>query len=155
LPTEYLENSPPRRTLNPIGLVMNLLPTEDRKPGPRSLFEVSLGARRRWWEPVPMLPEGKLYRPSTLSRVASALNALNPVDLGIGAAAPTQGPFELYCVAKGDTLQALAKRFYNNTEQWDRLWRANLDKIENPDRIYIGQVLRIPRHPRHSATTKV
>jgi uncharacterized protein (DUF2235 family) len=145
LPTEYLENCAPRRTFDPIGLIMQLLPAEDRKPGPASLFEVSLSARRRWWEPAASLPEGTPYRPPTLARVASALDALNPADLGVGAANAAPGTFQLYRVERGDTLRALAKKFYGDAGQWDRLWKANLDKIENPDLIYIGQILRIPR----------
>jgi uncharacterized protein (DUF2235 family) len=145
LPTEYLQNCSPQRAFDPMSLIMDLLPTQDRKPGPGALFEVSLSARRRWCGAAASLPEGKLYRPATLTNVATALNALDPVDLGVGAAGATQGTFQLYHVEEGDTLRALAKSFYDDPEQWDRLWKANLDKIENPDRIYIGEILRIPR----------
>jgi nucleoid-associated protein YgaU len=124
---------------------MEMLPKGDRMPGPKELFEVSMSARRRWLEPAESLPEKKAYRPPTLDRVASALNALDPAALGIGASAvPEPGKFKLYQVRKDDTLRALAVRFYGHADDWKRINEANLDKLENPDRIYVGQLLRIP-----------
>jgi nucleoid-associated protein YgaU len=52
---------------------------------------------------------------------------------------------ESYTVAKGDSLSKIAKRVYGNANQWRRIFEANRDKIENPDLIYPGQVLRIPK----------
>jgi len=49
-----------------------------------------------------------------------------------------------HTVVKGDTLWALAKRFYGNGAQYNRIFEANRDKISNPNLIYVGQVLVIP-----------
>jgi nucleoid-associated protein YgaU len=110
-------------------------------------------ARRRWLEPAESLPEKKAYRPPTLHRVTSALNALDPTSLGIGTGAISQpGKFKLYRVRKGDTLRALAERFYGHAEDWKRINDANLHKLENPDRIYVGQLLRIPLDEKDPAS---
>jgi nucleoid-associated protein YgaU len=73
------------------------------------------------------------------------LNALIPASLGIGQdAVPPQGKFRLYHVTVGDTLRSLAAHFYGQANDWKRIYDANLYKLDNPDRIYVGQLLRIP-----------
>ena len=49
-----------------------------------------------------------------------------------------------YTVVSGDTLSKIARRYYGNTSQWPRIFEANRDVLKDPDRIYPGQVLRIP-----------
>jgi nucleoid-associated protein YgaU len=63
-----------------------------------------------------------------------------PVSGG-GAAATTE---QTYTVKKGDTLSAIAKHFYGNANEYMRIFEANRDKLKDPDKIQIGQVLRIP-----------
>ena len=46
-------------------------------------------------------------------------------------------------VRKGDTLGKLAKRAYGNVMEYKRIYKAN-PEITRPDRIYIGQKIRIP-----------
>jgi hypothetical protein len=144
-PTEYLQNITPDNKIDPISVVMRLLATGDRTPDPSSLFEVSISARRRWWQPPGNLPERAAYRPPTLTNVAGALNALNPADLGIGTQVTVGGQFDPYVVRRGDSLRQIAQHFYRDANQSDRIWKANLDKIDNPNRIYPGQLFRIPR----------
>jgi len=49
-----------------------------------------------------------------------------------------------YTVVSGDTLSRIAKQFYNDANQWQRIFDANRDILNNPDRISPGQHLRIP-----------
>ncbi|HXW97326.1 MAG TPA: LysM peptidoglycan-binding domain-containing protein [Gemmatimonadales bacterium] len=49
-----------------------------------------------------------------------------------------------YTVAKGDSLSKIAKQFYGDAKQWNRIYEANKDTIKNPDLIFPGQVLKIP-----------
>ena len=62
--------------------------------------------------------------------------------LGIGLSPPIN--FKLHVVRKGETLGSLAQDFYGDRGKWKRIHEANLDKVEDPDRIYLGQTLRIP-----------
>lgn len=49
-----------------------------------------------------------------------------------------------YTVEKGDTLSAIAKQFYGKAGAWRDIFEANRDQIDDPDRIFPGQVLKIP-----------
>ncbi|MEG2050886.1 MAG: LysM peptidoglycan-binding domain-containing protein [Oscillospiraceae bacterium] len=49
-----------------------------------------------------------------------------------------------YKVVKGDCLWNIAKMFYGNGNQYNKIFNANRDKIKNPNLIYPGQVLTIP-----------
>ena len=52
-----------------------------------------------------------------------------------------------YRVRATDTLWNLALSFYGRGESWPRILDANRDRILNPDRLYVGQELRIPLRP--------
>jgi nucleoid-associated protein YgaU len=62
------------------------------------------------------------------------------------AAAVQQGPggSAFYTVQKGDTLSAIAKRHYGEANAYMAIFEANRPMLDHPDRIYPGQVLRIP-----------
>jgi LysM repeat protein len=49
-----------------------------------------------------------------------------------------------YTVQPGDTLSKIAKQFYGNANDYNRIFEANQDKLQNPDLIKVGQELIIP-----------
>lgn len=49
-----------------------------------------------------------------------------------------------HTVRKGDTLWALAAKYYGSGGQYTRIYDANRDQISDPNLIYPGQVLTIP-----------
>jgi nucleoid-associated protein YgaU len=49
-----------------------------------------------------------------------------------------------YTVKSGDTLGKIAKEFYGNAMQYPKIFEANKPMLKDPDKIYPGQVLRIP-----------
>jgi nucleoid-associated protein YgaU len=51
-----------------------------------------------------------------------------------------------YTVAKGDTLSKIAKAEYGDANAYPAIFEANRPMLSHPDRIYPGQVLRIPPH---------
>ena len=53
------------------------------------------------------------------------------------------GP-QTYTVQKGDTLFALARRFYNDQAKWKVIYEANRTSIKDKNAIKIGQTLTIP-----------
>jgi LysM repeat protein len=57
-----------------------------------------------------------------------------------------------YTVRHGDTLFAIAKRFYGHGRYWHTLYQANRSKISHPDLIFAGQVLAIPSRPQGTGT---
>lgn len=60
------------------------------------------------------------------------------------AAPPPASSGQTYTVVSGDTLSKIAKHFYHDANQWQRIFDANRDILSNPDRIFPGQNLRIP-----------
>lgn len=49
-----------------------------------------------------------------------------------------------YTVQKGDTLWAIAAKFYGKGAEYSKIYSANAGKISNPNQIYPGQVLTLP-----------
>jgi len=51
---------------------------------------------------------------------------------------------EFYEIQSGDTLGAIAKRYYGKASAYMKIFEANRGVIEDPDKIYPGQKIRIP-----------
>jgi nucleoid-associated protein YgaU len=51
---------------------------------------------------------------------------------------------KFYTVQKGDSLSKIAKEFYGDAMQYNKIFEANKPMLKNIDLIYPGQVLRIP-----------
>ena len=45
---------------------------------------------------------------------------------------------------KGDTLSKISKEFYGEANKYNQIFEANKPMLSDPDKIYPGQVLRIP-----------
>jgi len=56
-----------------------------------------------------------------------------------------ENEMRIIIVKKGDTLGKIAKRAYGNASDFKKIYKANPDILNRPDRIYIGQKLRIPK----------
>ena len=54
----------------------------------------------------------------------------------------TVGSGTMYVVKSGDNLSNISKTFYGNANQYPKIAQAN--NIANPDKIQVGQQLRIP-----------
>jgi len=50
----------------------------------------------------------------------------------------------IYEVVSGDTLGAIAKKYYGNANSYMKIFEANRDILDNPNLIKVGQKLRIP-----------
>src|SRR5262249_10471222 len=57
---------------------------------------------------------------------------------------PPQAAVKTYTVKAGDTLSAIAKQFYGNANDYMKIFNANKDKLKDPNKIQVGQVLNIP-----------
>lgn len=49
-----------------------------------------------------------------------------------------------YTVVKGDNLSKISKQFYGTPNKYPQIFEANKPMLTHPDKIYPGQVLRIP-----------
>ncbi|UNY99486.1 peptidoglycan-binding protein LysM [Zhouia spongiae] len=56
----------------------------------------------------------------------------------------TEPEAQFHTVVSGDTLSKIAKKFYGNAMKYPVIFEANKPMLSDPDKIYPGQVLRIP-----------
>jgi nucleoid-associated protein YgaU len=82
------------------------------------------------------------------NEVWNKIKAIDPVfadltaDISIDAS--LKAPEKSYVVAAGDTLSKIAKHFYNDAGKYTKIFEANKDQLSDPDKIKVGQKLRIP-----------
>jgi len=87
------------------------------------------------------------------NRLVETENTINKIQVQERpAAAPVQPPAPqaaeepaLYEVKSGDTLGAIAQRFYGKASLYPKIFEANRDILTNPDLIKVGQKLKIPK----------
>jgi len=86
-------------------------------------------------------------------------NTINTIRVKAAAPAPPPGPAPkaeavpvpgaggetIHVVVSGDTLGALAKKYYGKASLYMKIFEANKDILKNPDLIKVGQKLRIPK----------
>ena len=60
-------------------------------------------------------------------------------------AEPPAPEAQYYTVVKGDSLSKIAKEYYGDAMKYPVIFEANKPMLKDPDKIYPGQVLRIPR----------
>ena len=51
---------------------------------------------------------------------------------------------QMYIVVSGDNLSKISKEFYGTPNKYPQIFEANKPMLTHPDKIYPGQVLRIP-----------
>ncbi|MEL4307207.1 peptidoglycan-binding protein LysM [Joostella sp. CR20] len=56
----------------------------------------------------------------------------------------TEPEARFHTVVSGDSLSKIAKKFYGNAMKYPEIFEANKPMLTDPDKIYPGQVLRIP-----------
>ena len=59
--------------------------------------------------------------------------------------AGSAGDAQFYTVVRGDTLSKVARQYYGNANEYMKIFEANKPMLSHPDKIYPGQVLRIPK----------
>jgi nucleoid-associated protein YgaU len=120
---------------------------KDDRDGPRHVWQVAQAAQRRWRTPADRLG-GKPYRPGTLEHVAAELDAM-----GAWTFVPTKDVLAVELVKPSDTLSHYAHRHYGDASLWPFIFEANIDTLDDPDEIFPGQEIRIPRRPDERVQT--
>jgi LysM repeat protein len=67
-----------------------------------------------------------------------------PITFGVALLNPYSG-FAQHTVVAGDTLSGIAQTYYSDPSKWQRIFEANRHQIQDPNRIFPGQVLRVPQ----------
>ncbi|MFT3778235.1 MAG: peptidoglycan-binding protein LysM [Ottowia sp.] len=70
--------------------------------------------------------------------VASVRSVANNLEYPAGTAS------QYHDVVRGDTLSAIAKKYYGDANKYPVIFEANKPMLTHPDKIYPGQKLRIP-----------
>ncbi len=86
------------------------------------------------------------------NEVWNKIKAIDPsysdliADINVDPSLPQPpAPEQFYEVAPGDNLSKIAKKFYGDANEYQRIFEANRDQLSDPDRIRVGQRLKIPQ----------
>lgn len=80
----------------------------------------------------------------TSEKAADTASAAQAFTIEKERAADTAPTAQTYTVKHGDTLWSIAKTYYGNGAAYATIYEANKTVIQNPNRIFAGQVLTIP-----------
>jgi len=90
---------------------------------------------------------GKVNTQADKEKVVLALGNVDGVakvdDSGLEVASAGSAA-RMYTVQKGDTLSKISKEMYGDANKYQQIFEANKPMLTHPDKIYPGQVLRIP-----------
>lgn len=86
--------------------------------------------------PTQELREKIVLAAGNVEGIASVEDNITPAD--------TTGAADFHTVEKGDTLWAVATKAYGDGSKYMKIFEANKPMLSDPDKIYPGQVLRIP-----------
>jgi LysM repeat protein len=64
--------------------------------------------------------------------------------IGVTHAAETSQQNRTHKVAKGETLSHLAQRYYGKASEFQKIFNANRDQLNDPDKVREGMELKIP-----------
>ena len=82
------------------------------------------------------------------NEVWNQIKAVDPVHADIAADididASLTVPAKIHEVVAGDTLSKIAKKFYGDANKYMKIFDANKDQLKDPDKIKVGQKLKIP-----------
>ena len=76
---------------------------------------------------------------------AAGMSPFNQPIGGLGTIGTTTASEpRFHDVVSGDTLSGIAKKYYGDASKYNRIFEANRDQLTDPDRIKVGQRLKIP-----------
>lgn len=94
-------------------------------------------AKNKFWDQV------KLANPNADDITAEvSVDASRAMGAAAGGGQAPGG--QSYTVKSGDNLSKISKQFYGDANEYMRIFYANRDKLNDPDKIQVGQQLAIP-----------
>jgi nucleoid-associated protein YgaU len=91
-------------------------------------------AKNKLWDQI------KLVNPNMDDITADI--TVKAMGAAVGGASGESG--QTYTVKSGDNLSKISKQFYGDANEYMQIFYANRDKLNDPDKIQVGQVLNIP-----------
>jgi nucleoid-associated protein YgaU len=90
--------------------------------------------------------EGEVAKQEDSEKIALAVGNVEGVEIVDNrlAVADPQAEAQFYTVVSGDSLSKIAKNYYGDANKYPVIFEANKPMLTHPDKIYPGQVLRIP-----------
>ncbi len=89
---------------------------------------------------------GKVDTQETAEKIVLTVGnvaGVNSVDNQLEVVTP-EPEAQFHTVVSGDYLSKIAKKYYGSANKYNVIFEANKPMLEHPDKIYPGQVLRIP-----------
>lgn len=93
-------------------------------------------AKNKIWDQI------KLVNPNMDDITADI--SVDTKTMGAAAGGGSSEGGQTYTVKSGDTLSKISKQHYGDSNEYMRIFYANRDKLNDPDKIQIGQELKIP-----------
>ena len=94
-------------------------------------------AKNKFWDQI------KLVNPSA-DDITADISVDTSRAMGAAAGGGQGGGGQTYEVKGGDNLSKISKQFYGDPNEYMRIFYANRDKLNDPDKIQVGQKLVIP-----------
>ena len=94
-------------------------------------------AKNKFWDQI------KLVNPSG-DDITADITVDSSRAMGAAAGGGQGGGGQTYEVKSGDNLSKISKQFYGDPNEYMRIFYANRDKLNDPDKIQVGQKLTIP-----------
>ena len=94
-------------------------------------------AKNKFWDQI------KLINPNA-DDITADISVDSSRAMGAAAGGGQGGGNQTYEVKSGDNLSKISKQFYGDANEYMRIFYANRDKLNDPDKIQVGQKLNIP-----------
>ena len=94
-------------------------------------------AKNKFWDQI------KLVNPNA-DDITADISVDTSRAMGAAAGGGQGGGGQTYEVKSGDNLSKISKQFYGDSDEYMRIFYANRDKLNDPDKIQVGQQLVIP-----------
>ena len=94
-------------------------------------------AKNKFWDQI------KLVNPNA-DDITADISVDSSRAMGAAAGGGQGGGGQTYEVKSGDNLSKISKQFYGDANEYMRIFYANRDKLNDPDKIQVGQKLNIP-----------
>ena len=96
-------------------------------------------AKNKIWEQI------KLVDPNWQNDLTADFSVDQSRAMGAAAGGGQGQSMQTYTVKSGDNLSKISKQFYGDANEYMRIYYANRDKLNDPDKIQVGQELKIPQ----------